>query len=401
MRSVRNVCVAWLALYGSVLLVAGTGPVAVNRRAPREVAATLDVSAFIRAVEDDGMAADEARRVFLEGRSHKELFSAVLGSTAALAPAAVRVAAGGGTCARASDGAVRRLLKVHQDSCSATKNFRLNVNIAILQGNIQPPEDYTRKCGPRCSARFQAALEPLIEKFNARGGDAVRIAESDKVFIDMCSPILEAIVESCGQRQDVDAVSLAKEHASVGNLDVILKMRSNGYDVLGAPGSGGEHNCAVGSMLVRFGHVEKARLLVDAFPEFGAMVDCYGMDTHAFLDAHEMPVTALPGHMTGFKAPPPSTVGPGRGVEGAVAASYGDGGWPTVELAFPGGAEDGACEIAQLDGASVANDPTVFLSEFVLKRRPAILRDYVQHDNVIFVVSVTCSVCLMRACRCF
>ena len=175
-------------------------------------------------------------------------------------------------------------------------------------------------------------------------------------------------------------------------MATILRMRSKGYDVLGPSGAGGEHHCAVGMMLVRFGHVGAARALVDAFPEFGSTLDCYGLDTKALLAAHEGPSAALPPSMRAFRTATTtassSSSSSSSGSEeeqgvggGAVAAPYGDGGWPTVEVGFPGLSDSDSCEVAELDGQAVARDPRAFVREFVLKRRPVILRDFVRHDK--------------------
>jgi hypothetical protein len=56
------------------------------------------------------------------------------------------------------------------------------------------------------------------------------------------------------------------------------------------------------------------------------------------------------------------------------------GGWPQKEIDFPGW--EGRCDIAELSGKAVSANPELFIREFILKKRPVILRDYLRFDKV-------------------
>jgi len=78
----------------------------------------IDLIAFLRAVEEEGMTAPEdVEARFLAGHSDTEIMAAALGSVFALAPDAVRLLAGSGSCAAASDKTVEKLLDAHTDVC--------------------------------------------------------------------------------------------------------------------------------------------------------------------------------------------------------------------------------------------------------------------------------------------
>ena len=100
--------------------------------------AKVKVLEFISAVEDDGMPAEEAERIFLEGRSPGQVMAAVTAAAKALAPTAVRIAAtsGGGVCASATDDAVALLFKAYSLTSDMGADFFNMVNEALLQGKI-------------------------------------------------------------------------------------------------------------------------------------------------------------------------------------------------------------------------------------------------------------------------
>jgi hypothetical protein len=50
---------------------------------------------------------------------------------------------------------------------------------------------------------------------------------------------------------------------------------------------------------------------------------------------------------------------------------------------FPGWSK-GRCDIAELDGKKVIENPKMFVKHFVVKNRPVILRDFIRHDKKVF-----------------
>lgn len=59
------------------------------------------------------------------------------------------------------------------------------------------------------------------------------------------------------------------------------------------------------------------------------------------------------------------------------------GGWSTDEIAFPG--YKGQCEIAELNGKAVAEDPSAMVKHFLLTTRPVIIRDFLRYDKGVSV----------------
>lgn len=58
---------------------------------------------------------------------------------------------------------------------------------------------------------------------------------------------------------------------------------------------------------------------------------------------------------------------------------YHNGGWDTREIEFPG--YKGECEIAELDGKAVVEDPATMVEHFLLTNKPVIIRDFLRHDK--------------------
>jgi hypothetical protein len=52
-------------------------------------------------------------------------------------------------------------------------------------------------------------------------------------------------------------------------------------------------------------------------------------------------------------------------------------------IEFPGWSK-GRCDIAELDGKKVIENPKMFVKHFVVKNRPVILRDFIRHDKKVF-----------------
>jgi hypothetical protein len=46
------------------------------------------------------------------------------------------------------------------------------------------------------------------------------------------------------------------------------------------------------------------------------------------------------------------------------------------------------CEIAELDGKSVVEDPEQFIRHYILTNQPVILRDFVRHDKEVTLVAL-------------
>ena len=124
------------------------------------------------------------------------------------------------------------------------------------------------------------------------------------------------------------------------------------------------------STLAHSGFLEKAKRLIQHFPELGQLVDSFNISAQALIEALESSPSELPPKAVRAKHKPSTS----------SQASYNNaGGWPTTEIDFPGW--HGECEIAELDGAAAIQDPETLIREFVLKRRPVVLRDFVHHDH--------------------
>ena len=334
----------------------------------------INVGAFVVAVEDKGMSANEATQRFLEGHSHKELMTAMTGSVVAFAPKAVRLAAmaGGGACAAASRKAIQRLFSVARDACSFTAGFSRSVDTSLMQQQ-QPtaPYDFKRYCEKRCYNKFQTLIEPIKMEYNARGQDTVRVADQGRVHKNFCAPMLHAILDSCGPQNGTIATQLARDYAVVGNTDIILKMLDLGYWIMDLEDLGAADSMSVLMTMVQWGHLDKAKDIMDAFPELGTFKGPFGIPPNEMMEA----LTASKDWL------PPGVVGQIEAhTPGSVAAPYGTGGWPQTEIDFPGGPADGVCEIAEVSGTEVAASPRDFIRNFILMQRPVIVRDFVRHD---------------------
>ena len=124
----------------------------------------------------------------------------------------------------------------------------------------------------------------------------------------------------------------------------------------------------LGSILAHFGFLEKTKRLFQHFPELSQLVDSFNISAQALLEALESSPSDLP----------PKAVPANPNQTTSENAPYSAGGWPTTEIDFPGW--QGKCDIAELDGAATIQDPETLIREFILKRRPVILRDFVRHD---------------------
>ena len=124
-------------------------------------------------------------------------------------------------------------------------------------------------------------------------------------------------------------------------------------------------------MFAKHGHIEAAKELIAMFPESGKTTNSFGISADALIEAHGMG-RALP---PGVEAPAAM-----RANGASLTLAHGSGGWPVSEIEFPGW--DGECDFAELSGEAVAANPKRFFEEFILKDRPAVLRDFVRFDEV-------------------
>jgi len=160
---------------------------------------------------------------------------------------------------------------------------------------------------------------------------------------------------------------LTSSYATAGNLDVVMKLLGLGYWASSHPDLPyfKETTSLVQSFLV-WGHFQKAKILLAAFPEFGSVKNIYGISPFEMIEAAEASAHSIPPRL-GI-------------VDGKVPK--GSGGWPAVALPFPGFPDADRCDIAQISGKAAVAYPRHFVREFVFKKRPVILRDFVRHDQV-------------------
>ena len=232
-------------------------------------------------------------------------------------------------------------------------------------------------------------MDPVRKEFKARGEDASRVLDHWQLHTGLCAPIAEAIIDSCGKRNGTAAASSIYDYAVTGNIEVILKFLDAGYWGFHNDDMGGDEYQNIVAILVRFGHLDKAKKLVAAYPEMGDLLNAYGVPARDHIETHDKPLTYIPPTMQHQAVPADY-----ERTAACSTAPYGTGGWPQTELEFPGWAQearDGKCEIAQLSGREVHKDPTLLLRNFVVKWRPVILRDYLRHD----VVSSLVACCLL------
>ena len=331
----------------------------------------VNLTALLQDVEEYTLTVDQLDAKYFRRLSNMELMTALIESVVALSPTAIRVIAGavGGICSKAPDSVVDELLSAHKNSCSYTAGLREAVNNAFLKGGIEFPGDFKLGCGLWCQHRLRAVLAPTLALHRANGDDALAVENLNGIFNDFCGPVLNAILDSCGKRKGntEESVTIVNDLAVSGNLKLIQKMHAKQYQIVDLHHAGNQHVSPVGSMLARYGHVQKAGQLIKASPEFGELIDAYGISATELIDAlsrspHELPesVRPLPAHY--------------------YSIDTGDnGGWPSTKIDFPGW--DGYCGIAELSGKQVAQDPRGLIKDFILKQRPVILRDFIQYDQ--------------------
>jgi hypothetical protein len=225
------------------------------------------------------------------------------------------------------------------------------------------------------------------------------VRDVDAMHLALCKPLLDAIVDSCGERDGCDATPLAQAAAYVGDSASVVRLLEQGYKVDGK--ATGERQCRpLPSLLVRRGERAKAWDVVHADPRLGLQADSYGVTSLDLLEAHGGGVAQLPEGMAkpghgGFAKVEAGQdeKAPAHRKAAARAARRGKGrrwtgGWPGgPEVAFPGlkisyegpkgqapegwdADQDGPfepdpldgtaeCQIAELDGYAVAQVRTL------------------------------------------
>lgn len=163
----------------------------------------------------------------------QELLVSALGSVAAFAPKALFSAASLGSCATSNDILVKKLLSKSVDACENTALFgRTIVNDAILMQKIGlNTPDFQIKCGPRCMKRYREVVSPVAQSYGVRGEVTAPKSEVDSAYRRLCTPLVHAILDSCGQRNGTEGHRIAKELLSSGNLPAVLKMKRLGYSL--------------------------------------------------------------------------------------------------------------------------------------------------------------------------
>jgi len=331
----------------------------------------VNLTSLLRDVEEYTFTVEELDAKYFRHLSNTELMTALVESVVALSPTAIRVIAnaGGGICRTPSDDIVDQLLSAHKNSCSYTAGLREAVNNAFLKGGIDYPNDFNLGCGLWCQHRLKAVLVPTLALHHTKGDDALPVESLNRIFNDFCGPVLDAILESCGNREGGtrESMAIVNDLAVSGNLKLIQKMHKKGYQIVDPHNTGNQHISPVGSMLARFGHVQEAGQLIKESPEFEELVDAYGISAIELIDALTETPNELPESvMVASSDYPPNDIG-------------NNGGWPSTKIDFPGW--DGNCGIAELSGKQAAQDPTGFIKHFVLKQRPVILRNLIQYDR--------------------
>jgi hypothetical protein len=224
----------------------------------------INVGELVTAMEE-GSDSARAYGKILKGHSHQELMASALGSVAALAPRAVFAAASvTGACASSSDLLVEKLLSKSLEACENTALFgRMVVNDAILMQKIgHNAPDFKLKCGPRCLKLFEKLLNPVAHSYKIRGEIAAPVSERDHIYRRLCTPVVHAILDACGQRNGTNGHRIAQELLSSGNLPAVLKMGRLGYSLYDShdPGKLGTvisvvSVCCLADMYVYFGYL--------------------------------------------------------------------------------------------------------------------------------------------------
>jgi len=249
-----------------------------------------------------------------------------------------------------------------------------HVLAARLFSHAHPKQEpkFHRDCGKRCKRRVAEVFKPAFKAFKDYGGNNAEIATAAHLYSSMCVPLLDAILDSCGQRNGTLATHVTYAYSLGGDIDSILKMQERGYTIIDRE----MHlkyetmNPPLPLLLTRYGRIDAAKTLIAAAPGSGALVDHYGVSAHDAIAAIEA------GHII-----PKDFVAPKSKAE--YGYSNGNGGWPTDKIKFPDVAGwDGKCEIAELSGADVYANSGRFIRDFLLKHRPVIVRDFIRHDPV-------------------
>jgi hypothetical protein len=109
-------------------------------------------------------------------------------------------------------------------------------------------------------------------------------------------------------------------------------------------------------------------------------VDCrYGITAGALLKAKTSDWRSIPPEALHLAYHPSEDDNHLHDKNKSNVGNYEVGGWRVDELAFPG--YKGQCEMAELDGRAVIEDPATMVEHFLLTKRPVIIRDFIRHDK--------------------
>jgi hypothetical protein len=340
---------------------------------------SVDYGSFERAIEVGGMKGTAAFEQYLSGFAldlqFKTFRRAVLDG---FAPKTALAAGLGGACEAASDQEVSALLSGHHKRCRYTHGVVVEVEKALKEKTrLAPPNDWPRNCKGNCLVRLHKSFAPVQENYYSVVKEvSVPANAAHQTFANTCAPLFSAIVESCGERRGLSVLNIAKGHARSGGLEVILGAARKGYVVVedGDDFSGGLTHIPI--LLSWAGFVSQAQAAVREMPEWSLLRCEFGISVADHFAARAMPVTHV--NVPALRL---------RGDEYEGLSDQENGGWPSFEIPFPGGEESqhdyggGGCDIAEVSGMAVLENPQLFLEEFVLKRRPVVIRDYVRHDS--------------------
>ena len=112
----------------------------------------------------------------------------------------------------------------------------------------------------------------------------------------------------------------------------------------------------------------QAAQLLGEFPYLDVETGCFNVRPSDLVAALKQPATFVPPAFMATADTPPRKKN-----------ARSNGGWFPGEIEFPG--DPGRCEVAEVDGAVAAASPLKFLREFLVKKRPVIVRDFMRHDS--------------------
>ena len=244
----------------------------------------IDVVSFVEAAEDESMEEASVRDTYLTGHSQAELVEALIVSARLLSPVAVRLAAteppkGGSSfsaCASATDETIKQLLADHQLGCglstfmiiSHADTFFSSPRAIDWSGvpvgffyrfsnntGVDPGSNISF-CGERCSRLLEDELGSVRSKVVARGNE-IKMADTLGVFSHLCSPVLKAIIDACGQRKNVSVASFILDYARSGDVEAIRGLLRQHYGIQKANYQCDAEEDSPAALLASFGHIDE------------------------------------------------------------------------------------------------------------------------------------------------